>query len=197
MEKLNLKRKFRNTKSFTVDDVPSIKITGEMILQAEEDAVQLEKENYGKNTRVGSKDRDVKGSLGQQAVHIYLSQANIPHKYSKPYEPKQYGDYGDFVIYEEIYDAKCRGFVNLDYGKSLKNFSALIGEHEKENKTDHYIFTTIDNREEYIYILGAISKKDLFKNLSPVPDYVKLKFQSAGKLYATKLKPLLPYINRV
>ena len=160
-----------------------------MMNEAKYDAENLAFENYGRNTRLGSSDRDIKGSLGQQAVHVLLSNMNVPHRYSKPYEPKQYGDLGDFNIFGQTYDCKCRGTFS-----GLRYFSFLMGEHERNNKTDNYIITSVDSGMDNVFVLGAISKADLFSKLKEVD--ADLKFPSAGKFMGRDLVPLTKFIFR-
>lgn len=176
------------------EDVKVMRITSEMLYKAREDAKNLDYENAGRNTREGGALKNVKGSLAQQAVYLYLS--NLPVfryqiEYSDPYQEHLYGDEWDLRIFEETYDVKCRGCWNEKYWYNL-NF--LMGEHEQKKRVDNYIFATVDDDLEYVYIIGGISYDNLWKNIQPLKEGANLKFSSAGSIHIKHMKPLVPLI---
>lgn len=178
------------------DDFIVMPISNDELEQARKDAVKLDSENDGRKTMDGGKDKDVKGCLGQLKVHQWLDRVGIPHLYSPPYQERLFGDSFDIKIYDEIYDVKCRGWW---YEKAPNYMTFYFGEHEKKFNPDYYIMTTVDRDWKNIYIAGALSHSELWKNCVKLTEEEAkhTRFPTAGKVKVNVFKPLLNVINHV
>lgn len=176
------------------EDIKVIRVTQEMLDKARSDAMHLDKENAGRKTREGGELKNVKGSLAQQAVYMYLSYSPVLFnavEYSDPYQEHLYGDDFDLKIFGETYDVKCRGNWNEKY---WYNMDFMMGEHEQKKKVEHYIFTTVDEDMENVYICGAIAYDTLWSRIEEPRFKSELKFPTAGCIHIKHMKPLMKYI---
>lgn len=175
------------------EDIVQVTVTPYMMRGARRDAKNLAR-NIGAKTKDGGDLRDVKGSLGQQAVHIKLEDWNLRHKYSDPFDKDSCGDDFDIKYGNEIWDVKTRGWWNDKYFFNIKLY---MGEHEEERKPDFYVFATNDYGMDYVYILGVIGSGKLWKSLKTPEKNVKFRFPSAGYIYSRELEPFRDFAMRV
>ena len=174
-------------------DIEIVKVSKEMMNKALADSKGLQ-ENYGRNNRDGGNLREVRGSLAQQAVKVWLdTQTSIDYEWSDPFQKGLYGDKWDFIIAGESYDVKCRNWWNPTY---YYNVDFFMGVHEQNKEVDNYIFTTTDRNMEAVYIYGAISYTRLWNKLEK-PHNKPGKFPNAGTIHCRNLVPLYKYIYKI
>jgi len=188
-------------KAYELKDIPVIDIPNPVIEYAKEVATLLDKENQGKKTMDGGKNKNIKGTIAQWAVHKYLEDNGWYHEYSKPYTKEQHGDKYDILFAgEEVWDVKCRDWWNEEY---FYNHRILMGEHEFdsfcEKPCDYYIFTTLEKDLSKAYILGGLVGYDLWDKLQELKESEKthMKYPTKGKTYSRYLTPIRDLILRV
>lgn len=179
---------------YNLIDIPEIYIPDKVLEYARKIAFLLERENKGQKTRYGTDQRDIKGFIGQWAVHRYLKDEGWDHEFSKPYVEKQYGDSFDIKFGDELWEVKTRDWWKEDY---FFNIRILMGEHEKltfdhKKKCDYYIFVTTTRDYKKAYILGGISGYGLWNSLQNLTEsegkYIK--YPTEGKIYSRQLAPI-------
>jgi hypothetical protein len=182
--------------SYKLSDIVVIPTTQEIVSEVTKWAKMMGKENFGLRTRDGGSERDIKGCLGQWAVHQYLTVMGWDHEYSPPYVEKQYGDAFDIKFCGDIWDVKCRSWWKEDY---FYNIDILMGKHEKTEAKpcDYYIFTTTDREYKNIYILGGKTYYDTWNELKEVIDQSHLPFPAEGSFKSRTLTPIRKLIMRV
>lgn len=185
----------RKRNKYKITDIPAIDIPESVLEHARKVAPKLGGENRGQKTMDGGVFKDIKGVLGQWAVHKYLSNSGWLHTYSEPYIEKQYGDQYDilFAGYER-WDVKCRDWWKPEY---FYNIRLLMGEHEyakfeHEKHCDYYIFTTVAKDYSQAFILGGIGGHDLWNKLTDLSEDEKqyMKYPTKGKIYSRFLTPI-------
>lgn len=189
-------RILRVTKQYERSDIITIPVPPDILEVARSTSVLLDKENEGKYTRDGGADKNIKGYLGQWAVHTYLNSCNNGrgwyHLYSEPYVKGQHGDKFDILFGgTDKWDVKCREFWTEEY---FYNIKMIMSEHERDESKpcDAYIFCTPDLDYKNIYILGGNDYHYVWNNLTDIPEEAKshLKFPAAGYVISRTLTPI-------
>lgn len=175
-------------------DIKKVPIPEELLEKATAWAKALDRENAGEKTLEGGVEKNIKGCIGQWAVHALLDSWNWPHKYSEPYQKDLHGDDFDIKVAGEVWDVKCRNKWNEEY---FYNIEALFTEQEKEKECDYYIVCTPDEGMKNVYILGAISYQDLWDNLKPAAEGRSYRFEPAGRIFSHNLSPFHKFVFRV
>ena len=185
---------------YKLSDIPVIDIPKKVLLYAEKVSEHLKKENKGQKTMLGGDFRDIKGTVGQWAVHKYLLNEGWKHTFSKPYVKGQCGDQYDIIFGDEdIWEVKCRSWWKEKY---FYNIRLLMGEHEYENsktkRCDYYIFTTTNKDYTKAYILGGIGGYELWNDLEDLTGEEEqyMKYPTRGKIYSRQLTPIRNLILR-
>ena len=185
---------------YKITDIPEIIIPQKVIDYARKISPLLDKENRGQHTMDGGEFKNVKGTIGQWAVHRYLLDHNWKHDYAQPYVKEQYGDQYDIVFGTgDIWEVKTRDWWKPDY---FYNIRLLMGTHEKDSfetkKCDHYIFVTVTKEYDKAYILGGIDGCKLWETLHDLEDDEKphMRYPTEGKIYSRELTPILRVILR-
>jgi hypothetical protein len=183
---------------YKLSDIIIIPITPERLLWAKESAKKLDEQNTGSNTQEGGKDKNIKGCLGQWAVHTYLENNKLEHTYSKPFVDKQFGDTFDIKFCEDTWDIKCRGWW---YEPTFGNLRLLMTqkEQDKPKKCEFYIFTTVDRDFKNVYILGAKSYSKTWEYLEDLTEAEEniIRFPTAGVVISRSLTPLYQHIWKI
>lgn len=174
-------------------DVIIVPIPDEILKWAERAAVKLDTENFGSNTVDGGKHKNIKGCLGQWAVHKYLEDNRWKHTYSKPYVEKQYGDSFDIKFLDQIWDVKCRDWWNEEYFFNIR-LNMTKKERGKPKSCDYYVFCTVDTSYKNVYILGIQTYDKVWKELNPIDRTMKI--PTAGFIRSNILIPLKKHIIR-
>lgn len=190
-----------NENPYSLIDIPEIIIPNKVIEYARKVSPLLDRENRGQKTMDGGEFKNIKGTIGQWAVHKYLKDKGWEHTYAKPYVKEQYGDQYDIVFGTgDVWEVKTRDWWKPDY---FYNIRLLMGTHEKvafeTKKPDYYIFVTLTKDYTKAYILGGILGYDLWNTLQDLTEEEQeyMKYPTEGKIYSRQLIPILKVILRV
>lgn len=172
-------------------DIITIPIPQPLLEEVTEWAKKMDQENQGKRTRDGGDFKNIKGCLGQWAVHQYMNAYKWEHTYSPPYVKNQHGDSYDIGFCGETWDVKCREWWDENYFFNIK-MKMATHEHTESKPGDTYIFTTIDREYTNVYILGGLPYNTVWNNLTPISDYdqSQMKFPCAGYILSRDLIPI-------
>ena len=142
---------------------PIIYFTPEQIALAKSYAIGL-MENFGRNTRPLSDERDLVGALGQIAVEYRLKSLEdrgISYEAYNPYVPRQKGDFGDGKINGDTYDVKSRYIKDESYLTNIMADCTVLEVDQNDvvrKGIVDYIFVNVALGDEpKAYIIGAIS----------------------------------------
>jgi hypothetical protein len=173
----------------------TVKFTEAEYNQAVDEARKLQEENYDRNTRPLSDTRDIVGVLGQYAAAQYLDINYLTvHKAYNAYVPRQRGDVGDGIVYDQVYDVKSHEVKKLQYLESPLSYCSILRHQEKHvayKKIDFYIFVNVYLVEPRACVLGAYSAEKFWRDSRPSPQF------DSHFLKAIELKSVDEIINHV
>lgn len=174
----------------SLDDIITVPITQEMIMEAEEEASFL-KSKYGSNTRPVISERDIIGSLAHQAVEVFLDSQELAYKSYRKIK-YQHGDNLDIEYENDKIDVKGT-HGELDQWFYNKNFLVFQDQLDdpKINKLTHFVFVLVKPDFSEAYIFGIISIGDFLSKSKEV--ILKYKNQ---EIRAYQLRPFRKYIWR-
>ncbi len=175
-----------------VEDIYRIKITKQMIKEAQIDADFL-KVKIGHKTRSDNSKRDIIGSLAHQAVEIAFQELNLPFQSSRKIKTIG-GDNGDIFYDNNLIDVKGTASGKFDkwfYNKSFLVYTKEIDDIKSKGITD-FIFVYLDREQMEAMIFGVISFNDFMELSKPL----KLNNDNL-EIKAYQLTPFTKYIYRI
>lgn len=184
------------------EDIITIPIPVKILDWARKVSPLLDNENHGSNTQDGGEYKNIKGCLGQWAVHQYLVDKNWDHRYEEPYVKEQYGDHFDIKFCGDVWDVKCRGWWNekwcLNNDIFMTKKEQVDSSKPDHKKCDYYVFCTVDKEWENIYILGIKSFVKVWLELQDLTEeeLKHTKIDTSGTVSVRSLTPLKKHILR-
>lgn len=140
-----------------------IYITKELLEQAKRDNEDMLKQK-GKNnptTLILNEENDIIGSLGQNAMFVYMDLRKIEYKKTRFFDKNIHQDSCDFECGKASFDVKCSP-TSKDFPSVFGNSRLLVKNASKGKYVDYYVFAKITEKK-VVHLVGYIGYRDFWE----------------------------------
>lgn len=181
----------------TIDDIYTIDLTDDMILEARAEQEWLDKNKQGEKTRNVISDKNIIGSLAHQAVELAFQTSGYDFESTRKIKYKQ-GDTCDISYLGDSLDVKgTRGKLNEKwfYNRGFLVFQAQVDDPKFEEIT-HLLFAEVDLDGMQVNIYGVIERQEFLRKSRLIKAGESRLQYNNWEIKARQLTPLKKYIYK-